>query len=754
ASAPLPASSAHAAAFEPAIRPRSAWGADESVRGGTPSYASSLRGVTLHHTASSSSYGPEDVPGLLRGFYAYHVKSNGWSDIGYNFLVDRFGTIWEGRYGGTTRSVIGAHAGGFNTGTAGISMIGTYGTDQPSASMLESVAQLAAWKMGRAGIDPRGSVTLTSAGSTRYRSGTPVRLPTLFAHQDVSTTSCPGTLGMAALPGLRDRAAQLAAGAVPQAPTPVPDAGAHDLEGRLRVEVPPAAPLGSTVEVTVTGTPHRPVDLWFAHGDGSPATLRREATFGADGRYRTSFTADGTYVLFAVSDGLSSPRVQTSAAGAPEPGPAPASPLSISGPVTVEAHGPALVTVTGPAGTNVSVWFRAHGEDAYARRRAGTLGPDGSWTTTFAVNEPHDYFAMSATVTSPDATTVVGAVPHGLHVTTPRDADGGTSVPVVVQGVPGSSVELWFARADGPFTRRREGVLAADGTFRTSWTATDEHTVYAVSRNRTSTRVTTRVSGSVPYTPASSATTPPVQVTAPAGVDAGQAVEVTATGPAGAPVRLWFKPRGEAVFTQRRAGVFDASGVYRTTYVGLDDQELYATTGGSASADVGSITRPVLTAPGSGRLGRTVTITGRARPGDAVVVEQRRRNGAVTSRTARAGGSGAFTLAVPLLDESQFRPSVGSRTGSVWSTTKVAPTVAGPARAGRGSTVTLTGTARPGALVEVLFRARGAAAFTVRRRLAADPAGRFVTTASLGTAHRYYARADGLASAQQITDVR
>jgi hypothetical protein len=580
-----------------------------------------------------------------------------------------------------------------------------------------------------------------------------VRLPTLFAHQDVSTTSCPGTLGLAALPGLRERAAQLVGGAAPQPPQP--DAAAHDVGQGLRVEVPTSAPVGSSVDVTVRGTPGRPVDLWFARaGASSAATLRREATFGPDGRYRTSFTADAAYVLFAVSDGLTSPRVQTTAAGAADPGPAAASPLAVTGPVTVEAHGPALVTVTGPAGTNVSVWFRAHGEQTYARRREGKLGADGTWTTTFAANQPHDYFAMSSSVTSPDATTLVGPVPHGLHVTTPGHADGGTPVPVVVQGVPGSSVELWFARADGPFSRRREGVLGADGTYRTTWSATDEHTLYAVSRNRTSTRVTTRVSGSVPYTPASSATTPPVQVTAPAGVDAGSPVEVTATGPAGAPVLLWFKPRTEAVFTQRRAGAFDASGTFRTTYVGLDDQEFYATTGGSASSDVGTITRPVLSAPVSGQLGRTVTLTGRARPGDSVVVEQRRRSGAVTSRTATAGRSGTFSVGVPLLDESQFRPSVGSRFGAAWATTKVAPTVTGPARSGRGSTITLNGTARPGAVVEVLFRARGATAFTVRRRLAADPAGRFTTTAALSTAHRYYARADGLASAQQITDVR
>jgi hypothetical protein len=202
-----PASSASAEAGRPSIRSRAQWGADESIRRGSPSYASTLRAATIHHTASSNDYTREQVPGILRGFYAYHVKSLGWSDIGYNVLVDKFGTAWEGRYGGLHRPVIGAHAGGFNTGTVGVSMIGTHSTVAPTSATRSTVAAVVGWKLGLHWRDPRDTVRMTSGGSTRYKAGTTVTLPAVFGHREVSTTDCPGGSGMAALPGLRSAAA-------------------------------------------------------------------------------------------------------------------------------------------------------------------------------------------------------------------------------------------------------------------------------------------------------------------------------------------------------------------------------------------------------------------------------------------------------------------------------------------------------------------------------------------------------------------
>ncbi len=80
----------------------------------------------LHHTATTNNYAPQDVPAIIRSIYAFHVEAEDWCDVGYNFLVDRFGRIWEGRYGGIDKPVLGAHAGGFNTNTFGVGMIGTF----------------------------------------------------------------------------------------------------------------------------------------------------------------------------------------------------------------------------------------------------------------------------------------------------------------------------------------------------------------------------------------------------------------------------------------------------------------------------------------------------------------------------------------------------------------------------------------------------------------------------------------------------
>jgi hypothetical protein len=268
----VPMSSAAAAAAAPAIRTRAQWGADESIRKGTPSYASSVKAVVVHHTASANGYSASQVPALLRGFYAYHVKSRGWSDLGYNVLVDRFGTAWEGRAGGVSRAVIGAHAGGFNTSTVGVSMIGTYDTVAPSAAMLATVSQLVAWRLSAAGVDPRGTVRLVSAGSTRYASGTAVTLPTVMGHRQVSTTACPGVLGFAALPGVRERAAALGAGA------PATATG-------LQLVAPASAAAGTIAQLQVRGgAGGAPVEVFFSKRGEEGAQRRRPGDATGDGQ--------------------------------------------------------------------------------------------------------------------------------------------------------------------------------------------------------------------------------------------------------------------------------------------------------------------------------------------------------------------------------------------------------------------------------------------------------------------------------------
>ncbi|MDD7933523.1 N-acetylmuramoyl-L-alanine amidase [Actinomycetospora straminea] len=195
----------------PALVTRAQWGADERLMTWTPEYTPTVRAVTVHHTAGTNSYTAADSAAIVRGIYAYHARTQGWGDIGYHVLVDKFGTVFEGRAGGLARSVIAAHAGGFNRETFGIAMMGDYTAIAPSAATLEATAQLAAYKLGGLYRAPNASVTLTSTGggTSRYPAGRAVSLPAVFAHRDVGATECPGNTGVRSMPTIRSRTTTL-----------------------------------------------------------------------------------------------------------------------------------------------------------------------------------------------------------------------------------------------------------------------------------------------------------------------------------------------------------------------------------------------------------------------------------------------------------------------------------------------------------------------------------------------------------------
>jgi len=213
--APAVRDQAHASLSMPTIYSRAQWGADESIRGWDPEYAPTIKAATVHHTADSNNYSPEAVPGILRSIYAYHTLSRGWGDIGYNVIVDKYGRAWEGRYSGDrgiASTIIGAHAGGFNTSTFGVSMIGDYTRTPAPQPMVDTVAAVIGWKLGLYGVDPRGWTTLTSSGggTSKYAAGTVVSLPTVFGHRDVGNTTCPGDFGYARLDEIRAKASAIA----------------------------------------------------------------------------------------------------------------------------------------------------------------------------------------------------------------------------------------------------------------------------------------------------------------------------------------------------------------------------------------------------------------------------------------------------------------------------------------------------------------------------------------------------------------
>ena len=191
-----------ATARRPAIVTRAGWGADESWRHWRPSYAR-VRMAFVHHTAGTTEYTRLQAPAIVRAVYYYHCKVLGWGDIGYNFLVDRYGTIYVGRYGGMRRGVIGAQVAGFNTHSTGVSMMGTFETAQPTPEMLAALERLLAWKLRLTRVDPLGRTVMTSHGGDRYAAGVRVRLRTISAHKDVGITACPGRAGYARMGQIR-----------------------------------------------------------------------------------------------------------------------------------------------------------------------------------------------------------------------------------------------------------------------------------------------------------------------------------------------------------------------------------------------------------------------------------------------------------------------------------------------------------------------------------------------------------------------
>jgi hypothetical protein len=195
-------------AFRPQVFGRDAWGADPRLRDGRPSYNRTIQQMHVHHTVSSNDYSAAQVPGLIRGMYRYHTVNLGWSDIGYNFLVDRFGRTWAGRAGGIKRPVRGAHTLGFNSTSTGVAVIGNFETATPSRKIRTALVHLAAWKLNKYDRNPRGRATVFSHGSDRYGMGRKVRLPVIDGHRDTNQTACPGERLYQRLPDIRLRAAK------------------------------------------------------------------------------------------------------------------------------------------------------------------------------------------------------------------------------------------------------------------------------------------------------------------------------------------------------------------------------------------------------------------------------------------------------------------------------------------------------------------------------------------------------------------
>ena len=181
----------------PNVVTRREWGAERDNGGCKPRERAEYGGVkaaVVHHTVSAVGYSEAEAPGLVLGICRFHRNENGWSDIGYNALVDRFGNIYEGREGGLGRAVVGAQAQGYNAQTTGVAVIGTYSSTPASRAAVGAVARWLAWKLPEHGRDTKGTAKLVSAGgdANRFPQGEIVRTKRIIGHRRTGYTVCPG----------------------------------------------------------------------------------------------------------------------------------------------------------------------------------------------------------------------------------------------------------------------------------------------------------------------------------------------------------------------------------------------------------------------------------------------------------------------------------------------------------------------------------------------------------------------------------
>lgn len=228
---------ATAAVDQPMIVSRAGWRADESIRFGDdpatpepdsvelwpPTFRPTQK-LTVHHTAGRND--DPDPAATVRAIYHDQAVNRGWGDIGYNFLIDEAGNIYEGRhsrdYAGTETptgenvagdGVTGAHVGGYNAGNMGVALLGTLTTEDATAAARAALEELLAWKAERHSIDPLGSSLYVNPDN-----GWTNDVANISGHRDWDATECPGGLFYSTLPDLR-RAVEARITGVPSAAT-------------------------------------------------------------------------------------------------------------------------------------------------------------------------------------------------------------------------------------------------------------------------------------------------------------------------------------------------------------------------------------------------------------------------------------------------------------------------------------------------------------------------------------------------------
>jgi len=386
---------------QPAIIARSAWAGNHAPPAVVPGFGE-VTMAFVHHTDSLNDYSRAEVRSIIEGMYVFHRYVRGWHDIGYNFVIDRFGGIWEARLGGIDQAVVGAQAGGYNLESTGVAMIGTYSYELPPPAALTSLERLLAWKLSLHGVPALGHVTVVVDPAdyfyTRFRPGQHVSLPRVAGHRDGCTTDCPGNALYARLPTLRPRIAALAgapARITLSAPTAPASASASvEISGRL-----------STLDGSPIAAAPVEVQRCSAGLEGTTETTLGSAVTGPDGR----FTATVPLTRYSLLRAL---------------------------------HRPAPATVSTLVGVDVAPAITVTIESAVPLKVAGTVHPPtktalielyavqtgGAWKLLHRKHLRVQRGAFAATLATP------GPGDYALSVHTPADAvsAAGVSAPVTV----------------------------------------------------------------------------------------------------------------------------------------------------------------------------------------------------------------------------------------------------------------------------------------------------------------------------------
>jgi hypothetical protein len=469
----------------PPIIPRLSWGADESIRRSAPQFAPTIRYAVVHHTAGSNNYTASQSASIVRGIYLYHVQGNGWNDIGYNFLVDKYGQVFEGRFGGYDKAVVGAHAEGFNTGSLGVSVLGNYGGTPISSSAQASLEQLLAWRLDLAHIDPLSSLTVASGGNPRFPGTTPVNLRAISGHRDTGFTDCPGDALYAQLPQIAKDVAALGG---PKIYGPLATGrlgGPIRFTARVSALLPWSVTVVNSTGTTVAqGTGTGTVIDWT--WDATSASVERYtwtmATAGA--RPGTGTIGTGSVAL-AVQKAVATPTLLAPGGDPADDTTTVTYTLTAAATVTatlVDGQGRVLSTLftePKPAGAQTFTFTAAAGllNGPYTIQlvASGAAGKTASAAVPFTVDDVIDGFALAKPVFSPatgDAASVsftLSRLPMSVQLQVIR-GDGSATVvakPPLPATVVGAQTLTWAGALD-------DGSIAADGLYTLVLTVADD----------------------------------------------------------------------------------------------------------------------------------------------------------------------------------------------------------------------------------------------------------------------------------------